>query len=325
MSANTVPSTRCARCDKPGPDTHRCPHRRQCLPFHLDSACDRCRAFKARQKSLFGTLPDIRAKPFLKWAGGKRQLAPQLLAHVPEYNGRYFEPFVGGGAMFYALKPKTAVLNDTNERLIRTYRAVQSDVEAVIYGLKSYTADKEFFLEMRQKPIDATPSDVEVACWLIYLNKTGFNGLYRVNRKGCFNIPYGRYENPVLCDEVTLRASSLMLRRAELSCVDFEAVVKGARKKDLVYFDPPYHPVSESSDFTAYTKEGFGLNDQIRLRDCALALKARGVHVMITNSNCKAVRELYVSDEFRIHRLQARGSIAANKDSRGARVDLLIV
>lgn len=266
----------------------------------------------------------VDAKPFLKWAGGKRQLVPQLLKHVPAYSGRYFEPFVGGGALFFALQPDAAVLADVNRRLMRAYGGVRYDVDGVIERLQNYPFDKDFFLQLRAKDIDAQIDDVEVACWLIYLNKTAFNGLYRVNRKGGFNVPWGKYKNPTICDEKNLRAVSCALRRAELLCGDFEHAVRNAKKGDLVYFDPPYVPTSDTSNFTSYSEHKFDLNEQVRLRDLALRLKDKGVHVMVTNSNTKTARDLYGLDEFKIRRVKARGSVAATTSSRGERVDLLI-
>jgi DNA adenine methylase len=274
-----------------------------------------------RQTEVFSGHHGVTAKPFLKWAGGKRQLVPQLLKHVPAF-GRYFEPFLGGGAMFFALNPTTAVLGDINQRLVRTYDGVRCDVEAVIEKLKGYPFEKKFFLELRARNIDECRDDTDVACWLIYLNRTSFNGLYRVNKSGGFNVPWGKYNNPLICDEKNLRAASLVLRRAELIYGDFEYIVRDAHRGDLVYFDPPYVPVSTTSSFTSYSKDKFNLNEQIRLRDCAIRLKQDGVHVMITNSNTQTVRELY--SEFRIRRLTARGSVAASSKSRGSRVDLLI-
>lgn len=316
---------RCPRCDVlDAPNKHRCAHKRPCVPFHDSGHCAQCKAFKAQQLDLPRLNDSVDAKPFVKWAGGKRQLVPQLLKHVdPEFCGRYFEPFVGGGAMFYALKPETAVLADINQRLIRTFIAIQCDVERVIHQLKGYPFSKRFFLELRQKPIDER-DDVAVACWFLYLNKTAFNGMYRVNKSNGYNVPWGDYTNPTICDEPTLRAASRVLRNTKLTCADFEKATEKATEGDLVYFDPPYVPASTTANFTSYTKGKFGLNDHIRLRDVALRLKKRGVHVMITNSNTKTVRELY-ENGFTIHRLQARSSVAAKKESRGKRVDLLMV
>jgi DNA adenine methylase len=264
------------------------------------------------------------AQPFLKWAGGKRQLLPQITKHMPSFK-RYFEPFVGGGAVYFGTAPTDAVINDSNERLIRAYRGLSVSPDAVIALLKSYPIDKEFFLELRKKPIDDPQSDdVEVAAWLIYLNRLAFNGLYRVNKGGGFNVPWGKYKNPNVCNEDRLRSCAALLSSATLTSVDFMYAVDTADRGDLVYFDPPYVPVKEGESFTSYTKGGFGLDDHVRLRDCAVALKARGVHVMINNSNTKTVRDLY-RNGFKLHRLTARSSVAASSKSRGERVDLLIV
>lgn len=318
-------SVRCHRCDAVDPDErHKCPHGRRCTATLGAISCLDCRRFKARQSQLFDA--DVNpppVNPLLKWAGGKRQLLPQLMTHAPPFR-RYFEPFVGGGAVFFALAPACATINDSNKRLVRAYQGIAEDVDAVIDRLKGYPFDKEFYLELRSKPIDDCESDVEVACWLIYLNRTGFNGLYRVNKRGDFNVPWGSYKNPTICDEERLRACAAILRRAEILHGDFMYACDRAARGDLVYFDPPYVPVKEGESFTSYTRDGFGLADQVRLRDCALALKARGVSVMITNSNTRTVRELY-GDGFKIHRLRARGTVAANAASRGERVDLLIV
>src|ERR1019366_10775830 len=165
--------------------------------------------------TLKGVPEPAAGRPFIKGAGGKRQLLPSLLQHTPPKAARYFEPFIGGGALFFALRPKRAVLADVNARLIRTYKGVQNNVEEVIGLLRSYPHNPTFFYKFREKNID-TGSDAEVAAWFIYLNKTGFNGLYRVNRDNRFNVPFGRYTNPNICDESTLRACSAALADAEL-------------------------------------------------------------------------------------------------------------
>ncbi len=319
---------RCHRCDTPVADPrepHKCPHGVRCGATHGKVGCLECKRFKERQEPMFDSSVDPKpTQPFLKWAGGKRQLLPQLMRYAPPF-ARYFEPFVGGGALFFGLAPVNAVLNDSNVRLMRAYRGLSVSVDAVIALLKSYPIDKDFFLELRTKPIDdPAVDDVEVAAWLIYLNRLAFNGLYRVNKSGGFNVPWGKYKNPTVCNEERLRECAALLKSATLLDGDFMYACDEAERGDLVYFDPPYVPVKEGESFTSYTKDGFGLDDQVRLRDCTLALKDRGVSVMINNSNTKTVRELY-RDEFRFHRLQARGSVAANAKSRGGRIDLLIV
>ncbi|MBN1606804.1 MAG: DNA adenine methylase [Polyangiaceae bacterium] len=263
------------------------------------------------------------AKPFVKWAGGKRQLLGDIVARVPRFAGRYFEPFVGGGAVFFHLAPKRAVLADTNERLIRTYLGVQKDVEGVIRLLSRYPYDEEFFYRLRDKDIDKVKNDVEVAAWLIYLNKAGYNGLYRVNSKNGFNVPFGRHTSPNICDPETLRLCSQSLARAKLEHADFEAVVKTAREGDFVYFDPPYVPLSSTSYFASYTKDGFGPSEQERLRDVALELKRRGVHVLLSNSSAPFVQRLY-SKGFRITKVLATRNVNSKASHRGAILELLI-
>ena len=267
-------------------------------------------------------------RPFIKWAGGKRQLLPELLRHVPAQFGRYFEPFVGGGALFFALRPAAApapaLLTDVNERLIRTYRGVKNDVEDVIARLASYDRHHEesFFYRLRDLDIDAQ-TDSEVAAWFIYLNKVGFNGLYRVNRQNRFNVPFGRHKNPTICDEATLRACSAALAAATIEKADFGAAVASARAGDLVYFDPPYVPLSVTSSFTSYTSAGFGSDEQIRLRNLALELKRRGVHVLLSNSSAPLVRELYAAD-FCITEVSATRLVNSKATGRGAITELVI-
>ena len=261
-------------------------------------------------------------RPFLKWAGGKRQLLAALMQAAPRDAGTYFEPFVGGGALFFALQPKRAVLADVNERLIRTYRGVRNHVEEVIRQLKGFKYTSDFYYRFREKDIDAA-TDADVAAWFIYLNRTGFNGLYRVNRENRFNVPFGRYVNPTICDEDTLRACSAALQKAELLIDDFAAVVKDAARRDFVYFDPPYVPLSATSSFTSYTSQGFGDKEQKRLRDTAHRLKKRGVRVLLSNSSAPSVRDLYAQG-FEITEVSATRLVNSKASARGAIVELLI-
>lgn len=262
-------------------------------------------------------------RPFLKWAGGKRSLIPQLLPHLPKRFGCYFEPFVGSAAVFFHLAPQRAVLSDTNERLVRTYKGLRDDPEGVIARLKDFPHEKSFFLRKRQEKIDDA-GDTELAAWFIYLNKTGYNGLYRVNSKNVFNVPFGSYKRPKICDEPRLRACAARLANVAIHVRDFEAAADGAKKGDLVYFDPPYVPLSATSSFTSYTRHGFGPPEQERLRDAALRLVHRGVHVVISNSSAPLVRELYAGAAFELIEIAARRSINSRADRRGAVVELLI-
>jgi DNA adenine methylase len=261
-------------------------------------------------------------RPFLKWAGGKRQLLAELLRHVPRSYGRYLEPFVGGGALFFALRPRRAILADVNERLIRAYKGVRDNVDDVVGLLRSYPYEPGFFYRMRDVDIDAR-SDAEVAAWFVYLNKAGFNGLYRVNRRNKFNVPFGRYTNPTICDEVALRACSAALAGTELLTLDFEVVCARAKPGDFVYFDPPYVPLSTTSSFTSYTSHGFGPEQQTRLRDAARALKERQVNVLLSNSSAPLVRHLY-ADGFESLEVSATRAVNSKASGRGALIELVI-
>jgi DNA adenine methylase len=262
-------------------------------------------------------------KPFLKWAGGKRSLLSQMLPHMPKKFGRYHEPFVGSAALFFHLGPRHAALSDNNERLVRCFTGLRSHPDAVAAKLAGYPYEREFFLNMRKRDIDAE-DDVELAAWFIYLNKTGFNGLYRVNKKNRFNVPFGKYKSPRICDERTLRACAARLEHADIRHRDFEAAADDAEAGDLVYFDPPYVPLSATSSFTSYTSHGFGADAQERLRDCARALARRGVHVLISNSSAELVHELYAGRDFKLTEVEARRSINSRKDRRGPVTELLI-
>jgi DNA adenine methylase len=269
-------------------------------------------------------------KPFLKWAGGKRQLLPELLKHVPpnlRLAGRYFEPFLGGGALFFEVRPKVAVLNDINRHLIAAYTAVRDDVEGVIRALEVHQArhSRAHFDQARALIIDGKPqgTPVAAAARVIYINKTCFNGLWRINRKGEYNVPMGAYKNPLICDAVGLRRASRALQGARICCVDFWDAVKSAGKGDFIYFDPPYIPASDSANFVGYAKGGFGPTDQARLRDAALLLKAHGVSVLLTNADTEETRRLYQKG-FKMRRVEARRAINSKASARGAVGELII-
>ena len=275
------------------------------------------------------TLPNLdlgaEARPFLKWVGGKRQLLPELLARTPETFGAYHEPFVGGGALFFELRALgrlgAVTLSDTNERLVRTWTAVRDRVEDVIALLREGKNELPYFMAMRARDIDAE-DDAAVAAWFIYLNKTAFNGLYRVNTKGKYNVPFGSYANPNICDEGTLRAASQALQGVTIARRDFTEVLETAVPGDFVYFDPPYVPLSVSSSFTSYTRDGFSLGEQTLLRDVALKLKQRGVHVLLSNSSAPQVYELYQA--FEVSEVQATRAINSKASQRGAIAELVM-
>jgi DNA adenine methylase len=262
------------------------------------------------------------ARPFVKWAGGKRQLLPELLRRRPPVFGRYFEPFVGGGALFFELRPREATLADVNVRLVRTYQGIRDDVEGVIRLLSGFPHDEAFFYEMRERDIDAR-SDAEVAAWFVYLNKTCYNGLYRVNKGNVFNVPFGRYDNPAICNPPLLRACSAALRGVDLRVEDFASAAQRAQAGDFVYFDPPYVPLSATSSFTSYTSTGFGDEAQVRLRDVALDLKRRGVHVVLSNSAAPFVRQLYRKG-FEVCDVAATRMVNSKASGRGAITELVI-
>jgi DNA adenine methylase len=291
---------------------------------------DRPKPIGANRRDIFAD----DARPFVKWAGGKRQLLPELLRRVPRsftkpaggnVARRYFEPFVGGAALFFALRPARATLADVNERLIRTYRGVRDDVETVLGLLKDYKRrhDEKFFYRFREIDIDSK-TDAEVAAWFIYLNKTGFNGLYRVNRGNKFNVPFGRYVHPNIHDPETLRACSGALAGVDLRVEDFERAVSEAERGDFVYFDPPYVPLSATSSFTSYTSDRFGPKEQKRLRDVAHELKKRGVQVLLSNSSAQAVRDLYAKG-FEIVEVSATRAVNSKATARGSISELVIM
>ena len=244
-------------------------------------------------------LLEEKPKPFVKWVGGKRQLLKQFrdLGLYPPENfdpitNTYFEPFVGGGAVFFDLLPETAYLSDLNNELVVTYNVIKNDVENLIKSLKKHKLDKEYFLKIRAQNPEKL-SDLNTASRFIYLNRTCFNGMYRVNSKGGFNVPFGKYTNPLICDENNLRKASKALKNVEIKKQDYKEVLKKAKKGDFVYFDPPYYPVSKTASFTSYTSEAFLDKEQIELRDTFVELHKRGCFVMLSNSDTPFINKIY--------------------------------
>lgn len=235
----------------------------------------------------------MQAKPVLKWAGGKTQMLGELLSKVPASYGKYIEPFVGGGALFFALNPEAAVISDSNPELINMYHQIADNVDEVISYLQKYENTQEMFYSVRALDWMALP-EAEAAARTIYLNKTCFNGLYRVNRKGQFNVPFGKYKAPNFCDVDALYAASEVLQKAEIICGDYLTVLKEhACPGDFIFLDPPYLPVSEYSDFKRYTKEQFYEEDHVELAKEVFRLQELECHVILTNSNHPLVHELY--------------------------------
>jgi DNA adenine methylase len=277
---------------------------------------------KAVQKAKPKTRPGT--KPVIKWAGGKSKLLVHILPLVPEKIATYREPFCGGAAVFFALSPsqrKRAVLCDQNRDLVALYTALRDDVDALITELGRYRYDRKLFY--RTRAIDPeTLSQIERAARLVFLNKTCFNGLWRVNSKGIFNVPFGRYDNPTILDEEVLRRASTVLKGVRIEHGDFMLATKGAKAGDFVYFDPPYAPLSKTALFTAYATQGFGHADQVRLRDEFARLGDRGVQAVLSNHDTEEIRALYA--DFRIHPLGVRRSINSNVAKRGPARELLI-
>jgi DNA adenine methylase len=271
-------------------------------------------------------IPEVEARPFLKWAGGKRQLLPQMEEFFPKKFERYIEPFVGGGAVFFHLFNKgliknKAILIDINRDLINCYKVIKNDVEALIEKLKEHAKhklDEEYYYKIRKldrKPEFEDLTNTERAARLIYMNKVCYNGLYRVNSKGQFNVPFGSYKNPTVCDEENLIAVNKVLQNVELVCSSFEKCLNYAHKNDLIYLDPPYHPLSETSSFTSYTKEDFSKKSQKKLFNIFKILNLRKSKLMLSNSYHEFVLHLY--REFHIKELGAKRAINSDSTKRG--------
>ena len=262
-----------------------------------------------------------RAKPFLKWAGGKTQLLGHILPRLPSRYGRYYEPFLGGGAVFFALGPMRATLSDINPDLIVAYRAVRDDVEGVIARLGRLVASREAYYRIRaQSP--ARMSESAQAARTIYLNRTCFNGLYRVNAAGRFNVPYGAYARPNLCNADNLRRVSRALKGMRLRVQGVEALRRQCRRGDMVYFDPPYDPVSPTANFVGYARGGFGRPEQERLAQLVDRLASRGVHVLLSNADTPYIRHLY--RRFVLTVVPARRAINRNAARRGPVAEVLV-
>ena len=265
--------------------------------------------------------------PFLKWAGGKRQLISQMDKFFPKNYNKYIEPFIGGGAVFFHLLPENSIISDNNPDLINCYNVIKEDVEGLIKSLKKHKYEKDYYYEIRALDRDqnayADLSDVEKASRSIYLNKTGYNGLYRVNSKGLFNVPFGRHKNPKICDEENLRKVSQVLKNVKIHLGSFEICLDFAKKGDLLYLDPPYFPLSDTALFTSYTKDIFDKSSQLKLFDVFKELNERGCYVLLSNSYSEFIIELY--KEFKIITLKAKRNINSNSQKRGLINEVLIL
>jgi len=275
--------------------------------------------------SVQGTKCSSEPKPFIKWAGGKRQLLEDLVKNAPKQFNDYFEPFLGGGALFFKLytlgKIKRAHLNDSNKALIDAYTVVKEKPLELIAELEDpkYVNDEKTFYKIRaEEPTDLVKSTAR----LFYLNKTAFNGLYRVNSKGHFNVPFGRYKKANILDEENILAVSQALQKTEITCQDFEQATKNAHANDFIYFDPPYHPLSKTSSFTSYTKEDFNEEDQKRLAKTFNELSNKGCFVMLSNSYNDLVLDLYHGYNVKI--VQASRMINCKGNGRGKIAEVMI-
>ncbi|MEY4579284.1 MAG: hypothetical protein RL701_3987 [Pseudomonadota bacterium] len=290
------------------------------FPRDPNSVIVHCVLTASARKKTLQTAANPGASPIVKWVGGKTRVLSQLVPLLPPGIElmRHVEPFVGGGALFFARRPTRALLCDKNAQLCATYEAVRDDVQGVIDCLQKLAVghDAEHYYERRHRYNFAEKlTRNERAALFIYLNKTCFNGLHRVNSRGEFNVPAGRYQNPRILDETLLRAASIELARAEVRCESFEALLAHAKPGDFIYFDPPYEPVSRTSNFTAYSPDGFTREDQTRLRDVYAALDRRRCKLMLSNSDVPFIRDLY--SQFHIDIVAAPRAINCDSTRRG--------
>lgn len=266
--------------------------------------------------------------PVVKWVGGKRQLLPEIQKYIPQNVSTYYEPFVGGGAVLLHLQPSKAVINDINEELINLYIVIKTNIEELIEDLKRHKNEADYYYTIRELDRDRERyenlTNVQRASRIIYLNKTCYNGLFRVNQQGEFNTPFGRYKNPNIINEEVLRAVNNYFNEAEITfkCGDFEEAVKGIRKGSFVYLDPPYDPVSNSANFTGYDKGGFNRDEQERLKRLCDSLDKKGIRFLLSNSATDYILDLY--KDYRIEIVQAKRPINSRGDKRGEVNEVLV-
>jgi DNA adenine methylase len=268
-------------------------------------------------------------RPFLKWAGGKRQLLPEIKKYIPQKYNTYYEPFLGGGAVFFDLQPKNATINDSNSELINCYEVIRDSLEELIEDLKKHENEESYYYKMREldrNKIYKNKYDlVKRASRILYLNKTCYNGLFRVNSQGQFNVPFGRYKNPNILDEAVLRAVNKYLNSSKVKIInkDFEEAVLEAKRGDFVYFDPPYDPVSATASFTGYDVKGFARNEQERLKLVFDDLTSRGCKALLSNACTDFILDLYGS-QYKIEQISATRAINSNALKRGNVSEILV-
>jgi DNA adenine methylase len=266
--------------------------------------------------------------PVVKWAGGKRQVIDQITKYVPDYS-IYYEPFLGGGAVLFALQPEEAVVNDINSELINLYKVIKDNVEELIEELKQHRNEKDYYYKIREldrnKDKYGKLTPVQRASRIIYLNKTCYNGLFRVNKAGEFNTPFGNYKNPNIVNETALKAVSnyFCQARVTFTCRDFGEVLKEAGKGAFVYLDPPYYPVSDTSSFTGYVKGGFDRDEQIRLKKACDKLNEKGIKFLLSNSATDFIKNLY--RDYRIEIITAKRAINSKAERRGGIDEVLVM
>lgn len=266
--------------------------------------------------------------PVIKWCGGKTRLLPELRKRMPTTWNRYYEPFAGGAALFFDTVPGDAVLSDTNENLIGLYRELARDPTPLIRHLAKHRREhgKRHYYGVRDRYNDKSArwSPSSRAAAFLYLNKTGFNGLHRVNRRGEFNVPMGKYKNPQIYDATLLRRAGVLLQGADIRCVPYQSAIAGATAGDLVFFDPPYDPISTTANFTAYGADGFSRDDQRELAETAVELVNRGAYVMLSNSDTPFIRKLYKDRGFKIERVMCPRSINSDSSARGGVAEVIV-
>jgi DNA adenine methylase len=264
--------------------------------------------------------------PFIKWVGGKRRVIPEIEKRLPQKFNRYFEPFIGGGALLFHLNRKDSFISDMNGELINLYRTVRDNLEELMQNLELHENSSDYFYNIRDLDRDhktySQLPNIEKASRFIYLNKSCFNGLYRVNRKGQFNVPFGKYKNPIYFERENLTNCSKFLKGVEIREGDFETYKDKIQKEDFVYFDPPYFPITETANFTSYTKDGFGFKEQKRLLDFAKEIDSRGGYFLLSNSYSDEVLGFY--KDFHVDIVEVGRTISSKATARGKQKEILV-
>lgn len=266
--------------------------------------------------------------PVVKWVGGKRQLLSEIKKYVPLKYSTYYEPFIGGGALLFDLQPQKAVVNDVNNELINLYTVIRDNVDKLIEDLSNHKNESAYYYQIRSLDRDnafyKTLSDVQRASRVHYLNKTCYNGLFRVNQAGQFNTPFGSYKKPNIVNEITIRAVSRYLNEAKITLMntDYADSLKGIRKGSFVYFDPPYDPISSSSNFTGYASGGFDKEEQFRLKTVCDMLNKRGIKFLLSNSATPFIMDIY--KDYNIEIIKAKRTINSQADKRGEINEVLV-